>query len=107
MKDSSNRGRRWLLLLEEGLKMAGTVSVFNLVPGEYIHRRFTATSKGLVGNLFSQEGGIRWKERLRRESLCPVSRCAAAGVVVASHEGVWDGVRSLLYTRRGSDLRDQ
>lgn len=69
---------------------------------------FTATSKGLlVGNLFSQEGGIRWKERLRRESLCPVSRRAAAGVVVASHEGVWDGVRSLLYTRRGSDLRDQ
>lgn len=48
-----------------------------------------------------------WKERPRRESLCPVSRRAAAGVVVASHEGVWDGVRSLLYTRRGSDLRDQ
>lgn len=61
----------------------------------------------LVGNLFSQGGGIRWKERLRRESLCPVSRRAATGVVVASHEGVWDGVRSLLYTRRGSDLRDQ
>lgn len=60
-----------------------------------------------VGNLFSQEGGIRWKERPRRESLCPVSRRAAAGVVVASHEGAWDGVRSLLYTRRGSDLRDQ
>lgn len=48
-----------------------------------------------------------WKERPRWESLCPVSRRAAAGVVVASHEGVWDGVRSLLYTRRGSDLRDQ
>ncbi|KAI4499664.1 hypothetical protein M0802_005234 [Mischocyttarus mexicanus] len=47
-------------------------------------------------------------EKLRRESsLCPVSRRAAAGVVVASHEGAWDGVGFLLYTRRGSDLRDQ
>lgn len=51
--------------------------------------------------------GWNKEERLRRESLCPVSRRAAAGVVVASHEGAWDGVRSLLYTRRGSDLRDQ
>ncbi|KAL2719483.1 hypothetical protein V1478_010945 [Vespula squamosa] len=36
-------------------------------------------------------------EKLRRESsLCPVSRRAAAGVVVASHEGAWDGVGFLL-----------
>lgn len=71
---------------------------------------FSATGKGFSGwePIFLRGWNKgRWKERPRRESLCPVSRRAATGVVVASHEGVWDGVRSLLYTRRGSDLRDQ